>query len=39
MLDTTNPHNYAYRTDHLEVHVLGGMKTNKLEALRITLSI
>jgi hypothetical protein len=39
MLDTTNPHNYAYITKHLEIHILGGLKTNKLESLRITLSI
>jgi hypothetical protein len=38
-LDTSNPHNYTYLTDHLEVHVLGGLKTTKLETLRITLSI
>ena len=38
-LDTTNPHNYEYKTKHLEIHILGGLKTNKLESLRITLSI
>lgn len=39
MLDTTNANNYAYTTKHLEIHILGGLKLNKLENLRITLSI
>lgn len=38
-LDTSNPNNYSYTTKHLELHILGGIKTNKLESLRITLSI
>lgn len=39
MLDTSNSYNYKYETKHLEIHVLGGIKTNKLESLRVTLSI
>ncbi len=39
MLNTTNPNNYEYTTKHLEIHILGGLKLNKLENLRITLSI
>ena len=39
MLNTSNPNNYEYITKHLEVHILGGIKLNKLESLRITLSI
>lgn len=39
MLDTTNPNNYEYTTNHLEIHVLGGIKLNKLDSLRVTLSI
>ena len=39
MLNTTNPNNYKYLTNHLEIHVLGGTKTTKLETLRITLSV
>ena len=39
MLYTTDPNNYKYTTEHLEIHILGGMKTTKLETLRITLSI
>ena len=39
MLDTSNSNNYKYETKHLELHILGGIKTNKLESLRITLSI
>ncbi len=39
MLDTTNSNNYQYQTSHLEIHILGGMKINKLEALRVTLSV
>ncbi len=38
-LDTANPNNYQYVTKHLEIHVLGGLKLNKLESLRVTLSI
>ena len=39
MLDTTNPYNYNYITKSLEIHILGGIKTNKLESLRVTLSV
>ena len=39
MLNTSNPNNYAYLTKHLELHILGGIRTNKLESMRITLSI
>lgn len=39
MLDTSNPNNYQYKTNYLEIHILGGIKLNKLESLRITLSI
>ncbi len=39
MLDTNNPNNYTYQTNHLEIHVLGGIKLNKLDSLRVTLSI
>jgi predicted transcriptional regulator len=39
MLNTTNPNNYSYTTKYLEIHILGGIKLNKLESLRITLSI
>jgi len=38
-LDISNPNNYEYTTKHLEIHILGGIKTTKLESLRITLSI
>lgn len=39
MLDTSNANNYEYTTKHLEIHILGGIKTSKLETLRITLSV
>ena len=39
MLDTTNPNSYKYIAKHLEIHILGGIKTNKLESLRVTVSI
>jgi hypothetical protein len=39
MLDTSNSYNYNYITKTLEIHILGGIKTNKLESLRVTLSI
>ena len=38
-LDTSNSNNYHYTTKHLDIHILGGLKVNKLESLRITLSI
>ena len=37
--NTSNPNNYEYVTKHLEIHVLGGLKVNKLESLRVTLSL
>ena len=39
MLNTSNPNNYEYTTKHLEIHILGGLKINKLESLRVTISI
>ena len=37
--DTSNSNNYAYQTKELEIHILGGLQLNKLESLRVTLSI
>ena len=39
MLNTTNPNNYKYASRHLELHILGGLKPNKLDSLRVTLSV
>ncbi|WP_024771048.1 hypothetical protein [Aquimarina macrocephali] len=39
MLNTTNPNNYEYTTKYLEISILGGIKLNHLEALRVTLGI
>ena len=39
MLDTSNPNNYHYKARHLGVHVLGGLRANKLESLRVTLAL
>lgn len=39
MLDTANPNNYEYTTKYLEIHILGGIKTTKLESMRATLSV
>ena len=39
MLNTENPNNYEYKTKHLELHILGGVKTTKLESMRVTLSL
>lgn len=39
MLDTQNPNNYSYKTKDIELHILGGLQLNKLESLRVTLSI
>ncbi|GAB5494803.1 MAG: hypothetical protein Phog2KO_50180 [Phototrophicaceae bacterium] len=38
-LNTSNPNNYEYTTQHFEIHILGGLKTNKLETLRVTLAL
>ncbi|WP_456440303.1 hypothetical protein [Psychroserpens sp.] len=38
-LNTTNPNSYNYTTKHLEIHILGGINTNKLESLRVTMSV
>lgn len=38
-LNTQNPNNYHYQTKELEIHILGGLNINKLETLRVTLSI
>lgn len=39
MLNTSNPNNYEYTTNHLEISVLGGIKLNHLDSLRVTLGI
>jgi len=38
-LNTENPNNYLYETKDIELHILGGLQLNKLESLRVTLSI
>jgi len=38
-LNTSNPNNYVYQTKDLELHILGGLQLNKLESLRVTISI
>jgi len=38
-LNTKNPNNYHYTTKDLEIHILGGLQINKMESLRVTLSI
>jgi predicted transcriptional regulator len=39
MLDTTNPHHYHYTTKYLQLQVLGGIKMNNLDRMRVTLSL
>ncbi len=39
VLNTTNPNNYIFKTKELEIHILGGLQLNKLESLRVTISI
>ncbi len=39
MLDTTNPHHYSYTTKSLHIHILGGIKFNNLERMRVTMSV
>jgi energy-coupling factor transporter ATP-binding protein EcfA2 len=38
-LNTSNPNNYIYDTKHLKIQILGGVRFNSLEALRVTLGI
>ena len=38
-LNTTNPNNYLFETKYLKIQVLGGIRFNNLEALRVTLGI
>ena len=38
-LNTSNPNDYYYKTKDIELHILGGLQLNKLESLRVTLSI
>ncbi|MEW7279198.1 hypothetical protein ABW636_11450, partial [Aquimarina sp. 2201CG1-2-11] len=39
MLKTHNPHNYSYVNACLEIHILGGIKLNNLERMRVTMSV
>jgi hypothetical protein len=38
-LNTQNPNHYLFDTKHLKIQVLGGIRFNSLEALRVTLGI
>lgn len=38
-LNTSNPNNYTYTTNHLEIEILGGIRLNNLDRLRVTISI
>lgn len=38
-LNTSNPNNYIYETKYLKIQILGGVRFNSLEALRVTLGI
>jgi hypothetical protein len=38
-LNTQNPNNYLFDTKHLKIQILGGVRFNSLEALRVTLGI
>lgn len=38
-LNTTNPNHYIYETKYLKISILGGIRFNNLEALRVTLGI
>lgn len=38
-LNTTNPNHYLFETKHLKISILGGIRFNNLEALRVTLGI
>jgi len=39
MLKTHNPNNYSYVNAYLEIHILGGIKFNNLERMRVTMSV
>ena len=38
-LNTQNPNNYIYQTKYLKIQILGGIRFNNLEAMRVTLGI
>ena len=38
-LNTENPNHYLFITKHLKISILGGIRFNNLEALRVTLGI
>jgi hypothetical protein len=38
-LNTQNPNHYIYQTKYLTINVLGGIRFNNLEALRVTLGL
>lgn len=38
-LNTSNPNHYIYETKHLKIAILGGIRFNNLEAMRVTLGI
>lgn len=38
-LNTQNPNHYLFDTKHLKIQILGGIKFNNLEAMRVTLGI
>ncbi len=38
-LNTSNPNHYIFETKHLKISILGGIRFNNLEALRVTLGI
>lgn len=38
-LDTSNPYNYRFTTKELEINIMGGIGTGKLDSLRATLAI
>jgi hypothetical protein len=38
-LNTQNPNHYLFDTKYLKIQVLGGIRFNSLEALRVTLGL
>lgn len=38
-LDTSNPYSYKFKAKELEINILGGINTSKLDTLRATLAI
>jgi hypothetical protein len=39
MLNTTNPHCFTYTTDELLIELLGGVRVDTLDRMRVTIKV